>query len=129
MNSDVKTMLALAALTYRGFGKHDEAAIDAALRPWLPKLEKEGLGQWKLVWGPASFRTRTSMFDDAMMYVAQRQDRPPAEPHYVVAIRGTNPISLFDWIFGDFWVSMQVDWTTPGNPPAKLSASTALGMA
>jgi hypothetical protein len=52
MNLDDKTMLALAALTYRGFGHESEAAIDRALRPWLPKLESEGLGRWDLVWGP-----------------------------------------------------------------------------
>ena len=128
MTNDDKTMLALAALTYRGFGKHSEAAIDAALRPWLPKLVEEGLGKWDLVWGPASFRAPTSLFDDAMIYVAQQKDRPAgARPRYAIAIRGTNPVSAFDWVFGDFWVSLQIDWS-PG-APAKVSASTALGMA
>src|SRR5262249_39535396 len=80
-----------------------------------------GLGQWKIAWGPATFRTPTSLFDDVMMYVAQQVDRPASErERYVLAIRGTNPISALDWVIGDFWVQLQVD---------SLSASTALGLA
>ena len=130
MNQDDRTMLALAALTYRGFGRQGEAAIAEALRPWLPRLDAEGLGKWDLVWGPAAFRAPTSLFDDAMMYVARQRDRPAGErPRYVVAIRGTNPVSAFDWVFGDLWVRLQVDWEPAGAAPAKLSASTALGLA
>ncbi len=33
MDHDEKTMLALAALTSRGFGQRSEATIDRALRP------------------------------------------------------------------------------------------------
>lgn len=128
MNDDEKTMLALAALTYRGFGLHSEAAVDEALRPWLPKLEAEGLGEWKLVWGPATFRTATSLFDDAMMYVA-RETVKSGPTRYAVAIRGTNPVSAFDWVFGDLWVQLQIDQVPPGDPPARLAASTALGVA
>ena len=129
MNQDDKTMLALAALTYRGFGLQSEAGVDRVLRPWLPMLEAEGLGKWELVWGPATFRTPTSLFDDAMMYMA-RQARPAGQPaRYAIAIRGTNPVSMFDWVFGDFWVRLPVDWTPAGNAPAQISASTALGMA
>jgi hypothetical protein len=131
MNREDKTMLALAALTYRGFGRHSEAAVDKLLRPWLPKLEQEGLGKWELVWGPATFRTPTSLFDDAMVYLA-RQARPPGErARYVVAIRGTNPVSVFDWVFGDLWVRLPIDWTpvVPEAAGAKISASSALGLA
>jgi len=127
MDNNEKTMLALAALTYRGFGKHSERAIHQALVPWLPKLEQENLGKWDLVWGPASFRVPTSLVDDAMVYVVREKDRAAGlPPRYVVAIRGTNPVSAFDWVFGDFWVSLQIDW--PHGSPAKLSASTALGL-
>jgi hypothetical protein len=128
MNHEDKTMLALVALTYRGFGHHSEAVIARKLDPWLPALEAEGLGRWKRVWGPATFRAPTSLVDDAMMYAAKREDLPgTAAPHYVIAIRGTNPLSLFDWVFGDLWVRHQIDW--PGSPDARLSASTALGLA
>src|SRR5262245_62066525 len=130
MTQDDKTMLALAALAYRGFGNRSEKAIDDALRPWLPKLEAEGLGRWEVVWGPASFHTPTSLVDDAMMYVARQLDRPSGSPpRYAIAIRGTNPVSLFDWIFGDFWVQLQIEWNAADDPSAKTSASTALGLA
>jgi hypothetical protein len=130
MTLDDKTMLALAALTYRGFGNHSEAAIHDALIGWLPKMESEGLGSWKLVWGPASFRARTSLIDDAMVFVAKQNDVPAPSPHrYAIAIRGTNPVSPFDWVFGDFWVSLQTDWDPLAQSSAKLSASTALGLA
>jgi hypothetical protein len=121
MDHDDKTMLALAALTYRGFAMHSEAAIDQVLRSWLPKLQAEQLGNWDVVWGPATFRTTTSLFDDVMMYVARQLDLPAGDrPRYAVAIRGTNPISVLDWVLGDFWVHLQVD---------SLSASTSLGLA
>jgi hypothetical protein len=31
-------MLALAAITYRGFAKHDEAEIAELIHPWVAKL-------------------------------------------------------------------------------------------
>src|SRR5262245_4016150 len=126
MTQDDKTMLALAALTYRGFGIHSEKAIKEALEPWLQKLEPEGLGKWTLVWGPASFRVPTSLVDDAMVYVV-REDGPANPSRYVIAIRGTNPVSVFDWVFVDFWVSLQIPWEIPKSEAA-LSASSALGL-
>jgi hypothetical protein len=130
MTVDDKTMLALAALTYRGFGRpQNEATIHDLLLPWLPKMESEGLGSWKLVWGPASFRAPTSLVDDAMVFVAKQNDVPAGSPQrYAIAIRGTNPVSPFDWVFGDFWVSLQADWDPVAQSSAKLSASTALGL-
>src|SRR5215831_2057343 len=121
MTRDDKTMLALAALSYRGFGSQSEAAIHDALVAWLPKMEAEGLGRWTLVWGPASFRAQTSLVDDAMVFVAKQSDVPPASPpRYAIAIRGTNPVSPFDWVCGDFWVSLQTDWNPAVPSPAKL---------
>jgi hypothetical protein len=60
------------------------------------------------------------------MYVV-RERRPPHR--YVVAIRGTNPVSASDWLLGDLWVTSTVPW--PYAPPdgAALSASTAVGLA
>ena len=126
MNRENKTMLALAALAYRGFGLHSEAAVDQALRPWLRELDAEGLGKWDLVWGPATFRVPTSLFDDAMMFVAREVRAPGSRPRYAVAIRGTNPVSFFDWVFGDLFVSLPVNWSSATG--AQISASTAIGL-
>ena len=127
MNHEDTTMLALAALTYRGFGHHSEAVIARMLDPWLDELDAESLGRWRRVWGPACFRAPTSLVDDAMVYVAKQDPAPGGPPRYVVAIRGTNPISFFDWLFGDLWVRHRVAWTNGSD--ARLSASTALGLA
>jgi hypothetical protein len=89
-------------------------------------LLKDG---WDLVWGPVSFRAPFSLFDDALIYVVRSRDQK--RPRYVVAIRGTNPISAFDWLFGDFWVTEGLEWPY-GNPAVdrgKISLSTALGVA
>lgn len=128
MRIEDKTMLALAALSYRGYGNHNEAMVAKYLDPWLPGLADEGLGTWRRVWGPACFRAPTSFVDDAMVYVAKRADASANDPpHYAVAVRGTNPISLFDWVFGDFWVRYRVGWD--GDATVPVSASTALGLA
>lgn len=128
MTADDRVMLALAALTYRGYGHASDATIATHLDPWLTHMRQDGLGHWDRVWGPASFRAPTSLVDDAMVYVVRQRDvSAGAPPRYVVAVRGTNPISLFDWVFGDFWVRHRIDWA--GQPGIGISASTALGLA
>ena len=128
LTAEDTTMLALAALTYRGYGNASDAEIARQLDPWLDHMRNDGLGDWERVWGPASFRAPTSLVDDAMVYVVKQRDVPAgAPPHWVVAVRGTNPISLFDWVFGDFWVRHRIDWD--GQPDVGVSASTALGLA
>jgi hypothetical protein len=77
------------------------------------------------VWGPASYRAPASLFDDAAMFVVQNADRPN---QYVVAVRGTNPISAFDWLFGDLWVAGQIPWPFDKSGTARISLSTALGL-
>lgn len=127
---DPKMMLYLAALTYARFSDVNPAAIH---RDNLAAAIERGLatdlarGQWELVWGPESYRAPVSLFDDAAMYVL----RSTAEaPRYVVAIRGTSPVSAFDWIFGDLWVSRLMPWPYGGSRPASaaISLSTALGL-
>jgi len=125
---EIKTMLALAALTYRGIACRSEASIRLALEPWLPRLANEDLGEWQLVWGPATYRSATSLFDDAMVYVAKSHDGD-GRPHYAIAVRGTNPISCFDWVFGDLFVHLRDPWDGTGAKGGFLSASTALGLA
>ncbi len=122
-----KAMLALAALTYRGIGSHSVAEIKAKLEPWLNELPEAGAGMWELAWGPAVFRAPVSLVDDAMAFVVKRgRQAPDSMPHWAIAIRGTNPVSWFDWVFGDFWVRYMTPWSA-ATPNALISASTALG--
>ena len=125
-----QVMLTLAGLAYRGFhdllrgGSHTDvvrAAVLDGLRT-LPPVKD----QWTLVWGPVTSRSGPDAFDSAAMYVVQSRREPT---RYVVAIRGTNPISASDWLFGDFWVSTTVPWPyARGDGDAAISASTALGL-
>jgi hypothetical protein len=123
----LRSMLCLSAITYRGFADvtHGElhrqrlrGAILRALEEFAPQC-----GSWRLVWGPASYRAAGAAVDDSMMYVAQHATQPD---RYVVAVRGTNPISAFDWLLGDVWVSRPVAWADETH--AKISMSTALGL-
>src|SRR6266436_74360 len=122
-------MLTLAAITYRGINlvlpealkrAHLRRAMDACMTTFSAVK-----GKWKIVWGPASFSAVSPGLDDALMYVAQSAN------DLAIAIRGTNPISLTDWVFGDFMFTHQVPWAY-GNPAsiqkAQISASSALGL-
>src|SRR5262249_55945147 len=71
-----------------------------------------------------SYRAPLSLFDGAAMFVA----KSTRANSYVVAVRGTNPISAFDWLFGDLWVAGQMPWPFDETRQAKISLSTALGL-
>src|SRR5208282_1908603 len=84
--------------------------------------------RWKIVWGPADFSATSPGLDDVLMYIAQRVDSPST---VAITIRGTNPMSPHDWVFGDLMVTHQVPWAY-GAPEATkncmISASTAFGL-
>ena len=124
-------MMTLAAITYRGINL---VLPEAPKRARLRQLMDDCMttfsavrGNWKIVWGPADFNAVSPGFDDVLMYVAQSAD----EKRLAIAIRGTNPISITDWLFGDFMATHLVPWTY-GDPSsirnAGISASTAFGL-
>ena len=129
-DTDAQVMLTLAGLTYRGFAdiRSGEPHADILAQGVLDGLGTLGpvKDNWDLVWGPVTSRGPRAVFDSSAMYVV-RERRPPHR--YVVAIRGTNPVSASDWLLGDLWVTTTVPW--PYAPPdgAALSASTAVGLA
>lgn len=65
-------------------------------------------GKFTVVWGPAQYRGPNKVFDQNLMYVVQG-DTPG---DYRVAIRGTDPSSLYDWLLEDLWVVPTVPWST-----------------
>src|SRR5262249_22319480 len=70
-------------------------------------------------------RVPLGVFDSNAMYVV----RNARERHrYVVALRGTNPVSSSDWLFGDLWVGTKVRWPYATDDVA-ISTSTALRLA
>jgi len=125
-----QVLLTLAGLAYRGFydllsGAAHGDAVQRALLDGLYTLPPVK-DAWTLVWGPVTSRSGPDAFDSAAMYVVQSRTEPS---RYVVVIRGTNPISASDWLFGDLWVSTVVPWpfARPSDNVA-ISASTALGL-
>jgi len=123
-------MLVLAALTYRGFadlvrGELHQGVVRQQIVEGLERLPLVS-GRWDLVWGPVTSVTSGSgdRFDSTAMFVVKSRS---AAPRYVVAVRGTNPLSLTDWLFGDFVVDPTVAWPFADDGSA-ISTSTALGL-
>jgi len=123
------TMLALAGIAYRGFNlvypeplqsRRLRALMDECMANFLPLT-----AGWEIVWGPVSFRATSVSLADAVMYVAENQN---SRRSLAIAMRGTNPISLSDWLFGDLLVSQQEPWTYAGTPSGKISVSSAFGL-
>jgi hypothetical protein len=127
--TDTQIMFTLAGLTYRGFqdvlpGEPHEYIVRRALLDGLQTLGPVR-GDWELVWGPVTSRIPLGVFDSSAMYVVRNVHLPH---RYVVATRGTNPLSSSDWLFGDLWVGTTVRWPF-GTDSAAISTSTALGLA
>ncbi len=123
-------MLTLAAITYRGYyltlpEPAKRARMYQAMTDCLRKLGPVK-DQWDIVWGPVSFNSVHAGFDDAAMFVARQRGKPAT---FAIAVRGTNPLSLFDWVFGDFMVTQQVPWSYgAAAADVRISLSTALGL-
>ena len=122
-------MLALSLVSYRGFADMTDwfigranvrQAIEHGLGAWSP------LADWELVWGPAIHQAPFTVFDDDVVFIAKHV----AEPRYAVVIRGTNPVDLLDWVFGDFQVGNLLGWPldSHGVPRVEISVSAFRGL-
>jgi len=130
--TETDVMLTHALVTYFGY---EEIASQDVKRAVLAQKMEDGLGRlgptkngWDIVWGPAGFRAPFLPFDSAAMYVAQSRIKPS---RFVVAVRGTNPVSLYDWALGDLAVTRQVPWSYNDKAAAagaKISFSSAFGL-
>jgi Lipase (class 3) len=131
----VDVTLTLAILTYRGFyyrriwdEVHDLALRRAVQDGLRDRDVRAAIGDWRLVWGPATGQIGED-FDASAMCVVRNATRPS---QLVVAVRGTNPLSFTDWIAGDLDVATLVPWPfdqqTQGKRRASLSRSTAFGL-
>jgi len=130
--NETQQMLTLAFLCYPGFqNKAGDWLSDTRLREILEgalRTLKPVKDQWTVVWGPSTFRAPLTILSDSSAYVVRNTHNPS---QYVIAIRGTNPISLFDWTFGDFQVSKLTPWRASGGAnvgDAQISLSTSLGL-
>jgi triacylglycerol lipase len=116
-------MLAGLADAYTGSVATIEPALTTDLNNHLTAMTTE-IGSWEVVWGPAVYELPTSNRPDNTMYVA-RGNGQPGFPNLVVAIAGTNPYSLFDWLVEDLLVTPQIPW--PSGKPFSLERRIALG--
>jgi hypothetical protein len=84
-------------------------------------------GNWELAWGPCVYKfpliARHS--DNTIFLVQSTQDRS----QYVLALSGTNPYEITDWIFEDFLVGTTNEWKFGTAPPkARISHSAELSL-
>jgi hypothetical protein len=125
MDADTTTLLTLAGLTYRGFHLVGPPKTKAVL---LERALRDGLARhapaWDLVWGPATSHLATEAWDSCAMYAVSAKNDAS---RWAIAVRGTNPIALGDWVFGDFDVSRTVAWPFDAAGGC-VSMSTALGL-
>jgi hypothetical protein len=83
------------------------------------------LGKWKVVWGPIAVTYDTFYFPINAMYLAQSLDDTS---QYVLAVAGTNPVSVFDWLIEDALVSYQLKWPFDLSGDSKFALGTAIGL-
>lgn len=126
-----QVMLTLAFVSYLGFA---EVSSGLAGSERTYKKINEALGvlppikdQWQIVWGPAPHRLPLAIFDENLMFVVQGTQDPS---QYAIVIRGTNPVSITNWVLQDFSIVRQTRWPYggPANPSPKISIGTARGL-
>jgi hypothetical protein len=129
--SDEQVTFTLAMLSYRGtqnvgIGPLNDFLLRTALDQALETVEPVR-GNWEVVWGPVTYAAPFTLFADSAAFVV-RDRRQPAR--LCVVIRGTNPLSAFDWIYGDLWTNRVVPWHWGDRsaPGAAISLSSALGL-
>ncbi len=126
-----EVMLTLAMLTYRAYhdlkpGQLRLARLRNAVRSGLEELPPTA-GRYELAWGPAAYRAPFTVFDENVMYIVKHRNLP----RYIIAVRGTNPVSIIDWVFGDLWAGVDIAWpgaATAGYPQARVSLSSHLAL-
>lgn len=86
------------------------------------------IGTWNVVWGPSVVMQPIGpAVAMNTMYVAQSAANPS---QYVIAIAGTNPKSVLDWIIEDGFVHWQVPWVYAPLEArgARIALGTAIGL-
>lgn len=84
------------------------------------------IGKWQLVWGPKVYKKSKLLVGvaDNAMYVAQNVSDTS---QFVVAISGTNPISVEGWMIEDFKISPPTTWPY-SESAGNITNGTNIGM-
>ena len=100
---------------------------DGAIKSYI----NNGSSPWELVWGPVTSNSQAqcTWHSDNTMYVAKTDSFQGSDhPLYVVAIAGTNAISMKGWLQEDANVWRQYKWPTNKRKSGKISSGTHLGV-
>jgi hypothetical protein len=123
-------MLSLSYLAYCGeqiTTPDPESTILELINNAIPQIPP--ITNWTLVWGPVTYTTPGSLYQDNLMFVAKNKSNPT---QYAVAVRSTNSISDLDWLMEDFDIMQQIPWSpnTLINPikDAQISESISIGL-
>ncbi|NES87674.1 MAG: lipase family protein, partial [Moorea sp. SIO2B7] len=121
----ILSILSNAVSSNWGTQKHLQELLKERVTKVLetPSIQKD-IGNWDVVWGPVVYKPKISKYAAHSMYVAQNGNQ------YVVALAGTNPTSLFDWI-ENAEVKEQVNWDYGDKPlylEPKISKGAYLGL-
>lgn len=130
-NKKQQLALTFSYMAYLGFGKTGsdrenanqiQQLLEQAIADW-PLTDND----WELVWGPGLFALPGTLFDDAFLFMVRKKSDPN---QYYIAIRGTNPISIPNWVIWDFQGQALKAWpfvepTETFQP--KISESTNFG--
>lgn len=123
-------MVSLSYLAYCGdqiTSSAPEQEILKLINNAIPELEP--VINWEVVWGPATYTTPGSLYQDSMMYVAHNKKNTS---QYAIAIRGTNFVSDLDWLMDDLDVLQMMPWppnsTATGSTQAMISESTSIAL-
>ena len=82
------------------------------------------LADYAIVWGPHIVHDPLNGKAINTMYVAQEKNTG----NYFVLIAGTNPYSLFDWLWEDGFVSYQIPWVYAPLSGGKIAVGTTTGL-
>ncbi len=122
--SEERLAVELSFLSYAGFWLADTDEAEDAVAEILGRLAPDQ----EIVWGPVAHRSGSGLLDsatDALLFVCRDRDTGS----YNVVLRGTNPISILEWVVQDFQVVERLSWRdiVPGRAPADawISEGTA----
>jgi triacylglycerol lipase len=128
--SNMQVMIMLAFIADAGALETNdceaEKRVSASIGEYLRTLAPVQ-NDWELVWGPCLYKFPViAKFPDNTVYVVQNRQHPS---EYVIAISGTNPYEITDWVFEDFLVGKTEPWAY-GHPPsgARISQSAKLSL-
>lgn len=122
-------MLSNIGAYYNGKGNIDSLADSAVHQVLADTGVQRLIGSWQCVWGPVVRKSATGIdkyADTAAneMFIARQQ----GTNNFVIAIAGTDPASMFEWIFEDLDIKLGW-WDDFDHAKGKTTLATKTGVA